>query len=164
MRHHGGRPPEGVRARVFLNGGYAGQIQTVMNRLDAKRMTAEFRFMVQKTHDPQAVYHNALKTFCERYYQTPMQFDDRLAALFSFDSVLAGQLLESDQVKLEFVQKSQGYTLFSTVHECSPGSTEYEATYWHNRLFNPHLPGRVRVILFETHWEQSKAGRRVVED
>jgi hypothetical protein len=28
----------------------------------------------------------------------------------------------------------------------------YQATFWHNKLFNPNLPGRVQVLSFAPDW------------
>lgn len=155
VRRQGGRPPEGARASVRLGGEAAGQINTVMYKLDPERITAEFRFMVQKSNDPRAVYENALGLLGEHYYQVPAEFDDRITALFSLDSDLAGRLLAAERCTLDFSQGTQEFTLACAVRDCEPRSAEYEATYWHNHLFNPNLPGRVRVVLFETDWDRS---------
>ena len=32
---------------------------------------------------------------------------------------------------------------------------DYQATYWHNRLFNPTLPGKVQVLGFVPRLEQA---------
>ena len=158
VRLEGGRPPRGVQAAVNLDGRFAGRINTVMNKLDPERITAEFRFMVQKTNDPRAVYENALGLLGEHYYRVPAEFDDRLTALFALDSELAGRLLAAGNCELGFAQGDREYRLASVARDCLPGSAEYEAAYWHNHLFNPGLPGRVRVVLFETDWDRSGTG------
>lgn len=155
VRRQAGRPPQGSLASVTLDGRFAGRINTVMCKLEPERITAEFRFMVQKTHDPRAVHENALNLLGERYYQIPAEFDDRLTAIFAIDSDLAVRLLSAGRCELGFSQGNQDFTLVGVARDCEPGSTEYEATYWHNRLFNPSLPGRVRVVQFETDWDRS---------
>jgi hypothetical protein len=57
---------------------------------------------------------------------------NELSALFSYDSSIAYALLKAGQCKLRFAE----------------GSIEHQATYWHNHLFNPALPGKVRVLAF----------------
>ncbi len=163
MRRQGGKPPPGTRARLQLDGQYLGQINTVMHLLNPIKATAEFRFMVQKTHDPRAVYHNALKLLGESYYRDPAQFDDRLAALFASDSEWVDRIQEARQCRLEFFQGNRWYKLCGIGKDCEPGSTAYEATYWHNHLFNPQLPGRVRVLRFEIDWSRSEDGEGTLE-
>ncbi len=155
VRRQAGRPPQGARAMVKLDGETAGRINTLIYKLDPERITAEFRFMVQKTNDPRAVYESALGLLGEHYYQVPAEFDDRLTALFSLDSDLAGRLLAAEGCMLEFSQGTREFTLACAVRNCEQGSAEYEATYWHNHLFNPGLPGGVRVVLFEIDWGRS---------
>ena len=157
VRQQGGRPPRGIQASVKIDGDFAGQINTVMNKLEPANVTAEFRFMVQKTNEPEKVYDNALKYLSEYYYQYPAEFDERLMALFGMDNALGERLVDAGSCELGFFQGNQKYDLICKVSDCAPGSAEYEATYWHNHLFNPHLPGRVRIVRFDVDWERSSA-------
>ena len=120
-------------------------------------MTAEFRFMVQKTVDPEKIHDNAIKYLSEYYYQYPAEFDQRITALFSIDSELAERIVAADDCQLGFFQGNQRYTLKSKARFFDSSSDEYQATYWHNHLFNPTLPGVVKVIGFDVDWEHSHA-------
>ena len=155
VRKQGGRPPRGVQPSVTAGNRFLGQINTVINKRQPEKVTSEFRFMVQKTNEPQKVYDNALKFLSEYYYQYPSEFDDRLTALFALDSELANQLVDVGNCTLGFFQGNQKYTLSCQVNNLDPASAEYQATYWHNHLFNPNLPGVVRVLGFTPDWKNS---------
>lgn len=157
VRQQGGQPPRGIQASVTLRDEFAGQINTVLNKLEPDKVTAEFRFMVQKTNEPHKVYDNALKFLSEYYYQFPAEFDDRLTALFALDSDLAATLMDHGLCRLGFFQGNQRYTLTCNVQDLDQESAAYQATYWHNHLFNPNLPGVVRVLSFSPDWENSSA-------
>jgi len=49
---------------------------------------------------------------------------------------------------LKIVQDSIEHAFDFTVTEFSEQDSAYQATYWHNHLFNPTIPGRVRVLGF----------------
>ena len=155
VRKQEGRPPQGIRASLKIGGRYIGQYNTVLNKREPEEVTAEFRFMRQKTTDHKDVYHNALKFLCEYYYQYPASFDDRLTALFSIDSEAADQIVAAENCSLGFYQANQRFTLQCRAELFPPSSKEYQATYWHNHLFNPNLPGVVKVAGFNVDWEAS---------
>lgn len=155
MRKQEGRPPPGIRALVKTNGEYFAEINTIINKVDSEKVISEFRFMVQKTVDPKKVYENAIKYLSEYYYQFPTEFDQRLTALFSLDSQLADTLVAAESCELAFYQGNQRYNLNCRALLLDPSSNQYQATYWHNHLFNPNLPGAVKVIGFEVDWDNS---------
>ena len=156
VRKQEGQPPEGIRASVKIGDAFIGQFNTVLNKKESENITREFRFMVQKTTDPKEVYQNALKYLCEYYYQYPKEFDDRPAALFNVDSALADQIVAAEQCTLGFYQANQKYTLQCKAEFFAPESAQYQATYWHNHLFNPNMPGAVKVIGFNVDWDRSE--------
>lgn len=155
VRKQEGRPPAGIRASVKINGEFIAQINTIINKIDSEKVTSEFRFMVQKTVDPKKVYENAIKYLSEYYYQFPAEFDERLTALFGVDSQLANTLVAAENCELDFYQGNQRYRLFCNALLFESSSKEYQATYWHNHLFNPNLPGVVKVVGFEVDWDNS---------
>jgi len=150
MRELGGRPSAGMSAGVYSIAG--GDEQSRMNflivRKDSGARTDEFRHIVRKTPDPSEWVKNGLRILAEMHYQETDQFDNRLTALFSLDSTLTAALLEAGQCHLKFVESSVDYGFDFDVAELSAGDENFEATYWHNRLFNPTLPGKVRVLSF----------------
>jgi hypothetical protein len=157
VRKQQGKPPPGIRASVKLDGEFTSQINTVIIKREPRDVISEFRFMVQKTVDPQKIYENAIKYLSEYYYQFPKEFDHRFTALFSVDSELADRIVAANDCQLGFYQGNQRYTLNCGAQCLDPSSDEYQATYWHNHLFNPSLPGVVKVVGFEPDWENSLA-------
>ncbi len=149
VRKQEGRPPPGIQADVTLDGELAGTISTMINKVEAREVVAEFRFMLQKTEDPRAVYDNALKYLCEYYYQYPESFDRRLTALFGLDSPLARKIVDAGRCELKFSQGNQEYNFKCRAELCDQDSDLYQATYWHNHLFNSNMPGIVKVIGFQ---------------
>ena len=57
-------------------------------------------------------------------------------------------LLEAGQCHLKFVEKSIDYEFDFKVESLADENEFFQATYWHNRLFNPTLPGQVRILSF----------------
>ncbi len=158
VRKQEGRPPSGSRASIKLDGKPVATINTVINKLEPGNVIAEFRFMVQKTEDPEIIYQNALKYLCEYYYQYPDSFDHRLTALFNLNSELANRIILAGQCELGFFQGNQHYTLRCKAELFDNSSELYQATYWHNHLFNGNMPGVVKVIGFNVDWAASIAG------
>lgn len=155
VRKQEGRPPRGVSAAVKIDGSLVDQIATIICKEDSEDVTAEFRFMVQQTVDPRKRYESALKFLCEYYYQFPKEFDSRPTALFGLDDKLVKTLVDAKELVLDYSQTSQRYQLVCSAVNLPPGRALYEATYWHNHLFNPNMPGVVTVLGFEIDWDRS---------
>ncbi len=150
VRKQEGRPSSGMRPSLYLNGELISPITINLMKEDASAVTTEFQFIHKKTQDPKARYESGLKILCEYYYQRTNEFDHEVSAVFSLDSALAAKIVASDEVELRFDQSSQGYSLNCNARIIPIGDEKYEATYWHNALFNPNLPGAVTVIGFNT--------------
>ena len=150
MRERGGRPSEGMSAAVYSVKG--GEEQSRMNflivRKDPGERTSELRHIVRKTPDSSEWIKNGLRLLAEMHYHEIDQFQDRLSALFGLDSTLADALLQAGQCRLKFAENSIDYEFDFDVAALDEADDLYQATYWHNRLFNPTLPGRVRVLSF----------------
>lgn len=154
IRHAGGRPSPGMRPAVVLADGPGdlGQITTLIVRAEPEEMTAQFRHTVLKTHDPAERYAAALRFLAAAYYQGPEDFSDELTALFGPDSDLAARLRAAGRCRLDFAQYNQSYRLPSTVRRLAEAAPAFQATYWHNALFNAQLPGGVSVLAFQPDW------------
>jgi len=150
VRKQEGRPSSGMRPNLYLNGELISPITINLMKEDASAVTTEFQFIHKKTQDPKARYESGLKILCEYYYQRTNEFDHEVSAVFSLDSELAAKIVDSDEVELRFDQSSQAYRLICNARIIPIGDEKYEATYWHNALFNPNLPGVVTVIGFNT--------------
>ena len=159
MREYGGQPSPGMRPRVLsLDGAeVAAWITVVLMEADPAATTAEFRHVVQKTHDPERRHGDGVKLLSAGYFQSTRQFTGVMTALFALDSTTAGALAEAGHCLLEFEQFSQSYRLLSTVADLAGDDPAYQATFWHSSMFNPAMPGRVRILAFAPDWSRSTA-------
>jgi hypothetical protein len=150
MRELEGRPTPGMSAGIHSVRG--GDEQARLNFLilhgDSADRTAEFRHIVRKTQDPAQWLKNGLRILAERHYQDSEAFQDSLTALFALDSAVAAALLEAGQCRLKFVERSVEYSFEFDVKALEQDSESFQATYWHNHLFNPTLPGAVQILEF----------------
>jgi hypothetical protein len=114
-----------------------------------------------RTQDPNERYYKVLQILQAGYFQQPRQFADVLTALFGAGSALAAQLLSREHCMLEFEQYAQGYRVPCTVARLPREHPFYQATYWHNRLFNPQLPAEadVEILSFTPDWAHASAFR-----
>ena len=159
MRQAGGRPTTGMRPGVALerDGEDLGQITVMIVKSESDQVTAQFRHMVRKTQDPAERYESAVKFLASAYYQHPAEFSDEMTALFGQDSGLAARLTAAGRCRLDFEQYSQRYRVPCRVRDLPLSDPAFQATYWHNALFNPSMPGAVRVLAFTPDWAAAEA-------
>ena len=150
MREKGGRPSPGMSAGIHAVAGGEEQarISFLVNRRDPSDRTAEFRHIVRKSHDPSQWTKNGLKILAELHYHETDQFVNELTALFAEDSSTAYALLKAGQCSLRFAEGSIEHQFDFDVRSLDQDDEMFQATYWHNHLFNPTLPGKVRVLVF----------------
>ena len=162
MRQSGGRPSPGMRPRVLDRKcrELAPALTTLLVPNEPAESTDFFRFQVLKSSDPRDVYQRALAFLQADYFQSPSTFSDLLVAVFPAGSPLAGALLAEAECNLRFDQFSQTYLLPCSVAELAPEDPAREAAIWHNRIFNPSLPGTVHVLGFQPHWTSAEADPR----
>lgn len=154
VRSAAGRPSSGMRPRVTAPDGseIAPAITVLIHPAEPAESTQLFRFQVQKTHDPIERYDKALEILSGFHYQRPKLFGDVLTGLFGPDSSIAAQLLDYGACELEFAEYGRGYRLPCRVRQLGEEDPLYQATYWHNKLFNPNMPAKVRVLSFAPDW------------
>ena len=159
VREDGGRPNAGMRPRVRLTteGQEPSEIIVLILPLEPQESTAEFRHLVRRTQDPRERYQAALKLLSANFYQYPEAFSDEMTALFGLGSTLADALLAAGSCHLDFDHFNQRYRLPCHLREVAKETPAHQATYWHNALFNPTLPGDVRVIGFQPDWAAAAA-------
>ena len=150
VRELGGRPSEGMSAGIYSVSG--GEEQARMHFLIVRKQpgerTAEFRHIVRKSPDSSEWVKNGLRILSELHYHEDREFSDQLTALFSMDSTQAYALIKAGECHLKFAQDSVDYAYDFDVVSLDQEDELFEATYWHNRLFNPTLPGKVRILGF----------------
>ena len=154
VRQADGRPTSSMRPSVTLpdDGAELGQIIVLIRKKASQEVTARFQHMVRKTRDPAERRESALRFLAEAYYQRPEEFSDELTALFGPSSAVADRLLEAGRCGLDFAQFEQRYQLTCRVKLLADSDAGFEFTYWHNSLFNPAIPGDVRVLAFQPDW------------
>ena len=150
VRELGGRPTAGMSAGVYsISGGEEqGRMNFLIIKQDSDIINSELKHIVQKTQDRSERLKNGLRILSERHYQDDFNFSDQLTALFGLDSALADALITAAECKLKFAESSIEHTFYFSVRELQEQDSSYQATYCHNHLFNPSLPGRVRVLEF----------------
>ena len=158
VREEGGRPLAGMRPFLTLEGSPdRSQVTTILVKNQPADAIAQFRHLVRKTPDCAQRYESAVRLLSAEYYQHPETFSDCLTAVFALGSALVEQLLAGGHCRLEFVHATQRFHLPCDVRHLLPASDGYEATYWHNLLFNPTLPAAVSVMEFQTDWASAYA-------
>ena len=159
IRQAGGRPTAGMQPAVFLPDSEQplARIIVLLIKQEPEEITAQFRHLVRKTFDPADRYDSALKFLAAAYYQRATEFSDRMTALFGPDSEYARQLLDAGNCRLEFSQYNQSYRIPCRIRRLSGPEPAYQATYWHNSLFNPNLPAGVQILEFQPDWTRAQA-------
>jgi hypothetical protein len=159
VREEGGRPNAGMRPRVVdVEGREIVPAITVLivpeEPWDSARL---FRHQYLKTQDPVERYDKALEITAASYFQHPRDFSDVMTALFGAESDLADSLLRLGRCVLEFAQYSQAYRVPCAIDELPQDDGFYQATYWHNSLYNPGIPAGARVLAFTPDWSRAGA-------
>jgi len=151
MRELGGRPTPGMSAGVYsINGGdEQARIQFLIVKQDSRETTSAFQHLVRKSQDPADWAKNGLRILSEMYYQQCDNFSNQLTALFTIDSLVAEALLNVGVCRLCFAENSVEHGFDFDVKSLVEEDPAYQATYWHNRLFNATLPGTVQILGFE---------------
>lgn len=159
MREGGGRPSPGMRPLIFTTDDQqiAGSTVVLLHKLDPEDSTAFFRHQVLKTQDPVERWEKATEHMAAGYFQRYRDFDDILTALFGPGSTLVDRMLGLDKVHLDFAELNQRFRLLCHVRELAEHDALFQATYWHNRMFNPNIPAGIRVVTFAPDWGRSTA-------
>jgi hypothetical protein len=163
MREAGGRPSEGMRPRVLDPGGdpLADAITVGLARIDSATTAKSFEFQFKRTHDPLDRYEKAVTFLSAEYYQHPKNFTGVVTALFGGGSPTLQQLLDHGRCILLFHQFTHGFRLPSEVRRLAPEDALFQATYWHNAMFNPNLPPDAAVVALVPDWvHASRLDRR----
>ena len=160
MREHQGRPSSGMTPAVLLDDGreLADAIATVFLPSDVREHLAFFKHQVRRTNDPREIRDKGLQLFQSTFFQHAEQFSDELTAVFSPQSTLAEALLDAERCTLVLEQFSQTYRLACHVRRLKPSQDAYQATLWHNRIFNPALSDDVTILGFKPDWSACEVG------
>ncbi len=157
MRQDDGKPSPGMCPEVTLPGESEplGAIITVIHPADPYEMTMQFQHMVKKTHDPRERQEEALKLLSSTHYQDSPRFSDLIAALFRPGSQGGEAIAAAGACTLHFAQFNQSYTLPCEVRRLTRQDPFYQATFWHNALFNAGLSEDSLILGFKPDWARA---------
>lgn len=161
MREAGGRPSAGMCPRAFdAAGGLIAEAFTVLlARADSEAAAKIFEFQFKRTNDPLDRYEKTVAALSADYYQHSRNFTGVMAALFGGGTATLRRLVDSPRCVLAFHQFSHRYRVPCDVEFLAPEDALFKATYWHNALFNAHLPPDVAVVAFEPDWVHASRHR-----
>ncbi len=154
MREGEGRPSQGMRPRVLGEDGQelSAGIIVLLVREDSFESTEFLKFQVQKHNDPQDVYKKALIFLQSTHYHRAAEFSDEMTGLFGSDSALVERMLSDGKTVLEFTQFSQTYKVPCHTRLLVENDDAYQATLWHNRVFNPNIGSDIQIVGFQPDW------------
>jgi hypothetical protein len=159
MRENMGKPDDPIMPSLTLQGDTEpmGHVITVMSKLPQYGKTPEMQHMVKRTFDPAQRRTKALEFFSETYYQKSKEFSDILTSSFPVNSQGAKAIRDAEKCKLKFEAYSQVFELECKVWTLAKTNALYQATWWHNHLFNPDMQDDAVILGFEPDWEKSHA-------
>jgi hypothetical protein len=152
VRKNAGKPSVSMRSSVVVDNVTLVEIIFLINKHERFSTVPEFRHMVLRTNDPKKRYDSGLEFLAADYYQDKEEFTDQLTASFGPEEPLVGYLEKHRTCTLEFNQTRQYFSLPCEVNNLDPSSYLYQATYWHNQLFNPFMPPGIQVVAFKPDW------------
>ena len=159
LRQGDGRPTSGMRPRLSLPDGtvLADATTVLLVPREAAASTMQFRHIVRYTHDPRERYEKAVQYLAATHYQRPRDFGDVMTALFLANSDIVAGLTHRGSCVLEFEQFGQSFRIPCSIVALAQGDQAYQSTYWHNSLFNPHIPPDITVLGFVPDWARAGA-------
>ena len=154
MRQQDGRPSPGMRPLATREDGrlIAPGVVVLLAERHPGASTDTFRHIVRKTQDPFERRQAGLRVLASAYYEDPGDFSGAMTALFPAGSEAAAAFVEAGRCLLHFEQKGQGFRIPCRVGELGEDDPAYQATYWHNHLFNPAPPPAIRMLAFYPDW------------
>jgi hypothetical protein len=84
-----------------------------------------------------------------------MSFSDILTATFPPQSPRAAAIRKAGHCRLVFSGYGQSYQIECKIWALTKKNTLYQATFWHNLLFNPALHPDTIILGFEPDWTKS---------
>ena len=157
VRQNQGRPDEAATPAVILKGQTEpyDHIITVLSKTPQQSLLPELQHLVRRTLDPAQRRQKALELLSETYYQKPMSFSDILTATFPPQSPRAAAIRKAGHCRLVFSGYGQSYQIECKIWALTKKNTLYQATFWHNLLFNPALHPDTIILGFEPDWTKS---------
>ena len=154
VRQNQGRPDTAVTPAVVLKGetDIFDQVITVLSKTPQQSLLPELQHLVRRTLDPAQRRQKALELLSETYYQKATSFSDILTATFPPQSPRAATIRKAGHCRLLFSGYGRSYQVDCKIWALTKKNTLYQATFWHNLLFNPNLHPDTIVLGFEPDW------------
>jgi hypothetical protein len=159
FRKENGRPSKGISPTVQLreDDDRGSVIIPLLFPKDPNDSIKQFPYLVKRTHDPQFRFTKAIQWLSSTFYQLPDEFSGVMTGLFSERSKLCQSLIQNGECPLHFDFQQQSFKLPCSIQESLKDSSEFQFTYWHNRLFNSYLSSNVKVLSFHPKWDEAEA-------
>jgi len=111
----------------------------------------------KQTNDPAQRREKAIEFLSSAYYQKAQEFSDVLTATFPPASQGATKLKDAERCRLTFEAHGQRFDFDCEATQFVRGDPIYEATWWHNALFNPNMHPETIVLGFKPDWATSSS-------
>ncbi|CAN5313416.1 hypothetical protein BH10PSE7_BH10PSE7_21340 [soil metagenome] len=159
MRDFAGMPQPAMQPAVSTRKGevLSARMTILLIPREPAESTAFLKFQPQRYRDPERALDAGLKYLAGEHYQIPEAFSDEMTAVFPPGSPLAAGIIAAKVVLLDFAQFSQTYRMFCKVRRIGPRDPAREASFAHNRVFNPNLPNDAVVLGFKPEWKSAAA-------
>lgn len=157
MRDKGGVPDDAIMPEVTLPGAAQsrGRLITLITKRTEFSPLAELMHMARKTNEPAQRRDAAIRFLSATHYQKPGEFSDILTATFPPSSEFSRALLSAGRCWLRFDAYAQSFDLTCKIRQLDKKNALYQATWWHNYLFNPNLSADTEILGFEVDWPAS---------
>jgi len=159
MRENQGRPDPSVAPTLSLsrNNEPIAHLVTVISKLPGYSKVSEMRHMVKSTHDPALRREKAVEFFSGGYYQKAREFSDTLTATLPPGTKQVKEIFSGKNCRLVFESYGQRFDLFCMISVLAIESPYFQATWWHNMLFNSCLHPDTIILGFQPKWAKSSA-------
>ena len=157
MRKNYGKPDASIMPNVLLNYGkiHLGEIITVLSKDITFSKLPEMKHISKVNFDLSKRREKAIQFFSEYYYQNYKEFSPVLTATFQPDSLGIRKIIKSTVCSLVFDAYNHNFKLDCEVELLKKEDHLYQATWWHNSLFNSNLHPNTLILAFNVNWPSS---------
>jgi hypothetical protein len=143
------------RLRISADECVPESIVVLIVQSEQPEITDHLRHIYRSTPDPRSRYERVLEVLQTGYFQHPERFSDVMTALFGPESAAAEAIIRARHCVLEFDHYSQRYRVPCEITRLDENDEAWQATYWHNLLFNPGVAANSSVLGFTPDWERA---------
>ena len=157
MRERDGRPDDAIMPVVTLpdSAEPLGSIITVLNKATDFSVIPEMQHLARKTSDEAERRTKSIEFLSSTYFQKPQSFSDIITATFVPGSQGAKKMCAASSCILTFTAYGQRFEFHSKATQLPFDDPLYQATWWHNFLFNASLHPKAIIVGFQPDWAAS---------